>query len=58
MKHIVEIHGDSLVSPNGGCARDKLWSNFKIYCKKRGHIKNDYYKLQNKERLAANQNGK
>lgn len=28
------------------------------YCKKRGHIKKDYYKLKNKGNLSANQKGR
>lgn len=45
---------------DGGCAKSKLKYNFKFctYYKKNGHLIEDYHKLQNKEKLVANQQSK
>lgn len=63
MKHMVsEARDGEGHVVHGGSGRSRSKSKFKNqicnFCKKRGHIKKDCYKLQNKVRLAANRNGK
>ncbi|CAI9765006.1 unnamed protein product [Fraxinus pennsylvanica] len=58
MKHLVSeaIDGKGLVDRGGsrrGRSKSKFSNQICNYCKKKGHLKKDCYKLLNKERMAA-----